>query len=74
MRAVANTYFKTRPNGPGLLSGLPIPPKDRPTRFVKCTFHPAVCPNLYPQLYHPESKFYDCLDSMGQPVLFNFTR
>jgi hypothetical protein len=48
-------YYKDRPAGMNLMSGLPLPKaadgKVHGIQFVRCTFHPNCSPERYPTMY-----------------------
>lgn len=54
-----NYYFKSLPNEPGFISGLPLPAMTNgPYEFVSCEFHPRLWEAL--EQNYTTSTFKDC--------------
>ena len=59
MKEIHNVYYKTKHNGPMLISGRSLPdPKKGPYRFVGCDMHPAVWDVLKEE--YSDSEFVNC--------------
>jgi len=53
MKELRNKYFKTLPNRPELMSGLPLPKvEDGPFEFINCEIHPGLWEAMN-QIYLP---------------------
>jgi|PlaIllAssembly_1097288.scaffolds.fasta_scaffold1386171_1 hypothetical protein len=63
MRTLRGIYYKDRPKGVELMSGIPLPKdedgKVRNIKFERCEFHPNCDPERYPEMYE-NCKFVDC--------------